>query len=270
MPADLREFAKIDVGWHLNRKWFTVERTLSRIMPDAMPDALRLAYADARLMHLVSILYSAQQRSDGVFPVALVKALAAAQSEHAIAALFEVGMWVNLPSGMAEVRDFLDHQPSSRSRSEASEKGRRAAAARWARDASSNASGIASSNAEERRVESKDQNTCSSTIVESVEHVPTDPAGPLATDFDAWWKLYPRKVAKGQAMKAYKTARKKTTAEALTAAITAQAPQLIEKGPAYCPHPATWLNGERWSDETASAPVDEWAKWRTPKVGDRK
>ena len=71
-------------------------------------------------------------------------------------------------------------------------------------------------------------------------------------DFAAWWALYPRKVGKGQAMKAYTAARKKATAEALTAAVEAQGPLLMARGSQYCPHPATWLNGERWRDEPAA------------------
>ena len=70
-------------------------------------------------------------------------------------------------------------------------------------------------------------------------------------DFAAWWALYPRKVGKGQAMKAYTAARKKATAEALTAAVEIQGPLLMARGSQYCPHPATWLNGERWRDEPA-------------------
>ena len=79
-----------------------------------------------------------------------------------------------------------------------------------------------------------------------------EPARPdLDADFAAWWNLYPRKVGKGAAQKAYRSARKKATAEALAAAIDAQGPLLMARGSQYCPHPATWLNGERWRDNPA-------------------
>ena len=79
-----------------------------------------------------------------------------------------------------------------------------------------------------------------------------EPARPnLDADFAAWWSLYPRKVGKGAAQKAYRSARKKATAQALTAAIDAQGPLLMARGSQYCPHPATWLNGERWRDNPA-------------------
>ena len=78
-------------------------------------------------------------------------------------------------------------------------------------------------------------------------------------EFDEWYALYPRKKGKGQAMKAYRAARKIASAETLLDAIKAQAPTLTAKGTEYCPYPSTWLNGRRWEDEiekpTGTAPV---------------
>ena len=68
-------------------------------------------------------------------------------------------------------------------------------------------------------------------------------------EFDDWWKHYPRKVGKGQARKAYRAARKKTTPETLTSALAAQRSILLARGERFCPHAATWLNGERWDDQ---------------------
>ncbi len=84
-----------------------------------------------------------------------------------------------------------------------------------------------------------------------------DADGESEDTFAAWWSLYPRKVGKGQAVKAYRSALKKATADALAAAVVAQASMLMAKGVDFCPHPATWLNGERWLDETsATAPIE--------------
>ena len=65
-------------------------------------------------------------------------------------------------------------------------------------------------------------------------------------EFDRFWSAYPRKTDKGHARKAWAAAIKKTTAEVII--------QGLEKcefspEPKYRPHPATWLNGERWTDE---------------------
>ena len=74
------------------------------------------------------------------------------------------------------------------------------------------------------------------------------PARTIEDDFADWYEQYPRKRGKGQALKAYKAARKKATGRQLYDAIRSQADSLTAKGADYCPYPATWLNGERWAD----------------------
>lgn len=86
-------------------------------------------------------------------------------------------------------------------------------------------------------------------------------------DFDAFWALYPRKVAKADARKAW--VRKKPDQQA--AAIGAL-PDHVRYWAAtgtesqYIPHPATWLNGERYED-VLEMPTFEKAGdwWRTDK-----
>jgi hypothetical protein len=66
--------------------------------------------------------------------------------------------------------------------------------------------------------------------------------------FDEFWKLYPRRVAKGQAVKAWKTATKTTAPTVIldAAAHYRDDPNLPEKR--FIPYPATWLNGQCWED----------------------
>ena len=71
----------------------------------------------------------------------------------------------------------------------------------------------------------------------------------LEREFAEWYDAYPRKRGKGQAVEAYRTARKKADAQTLLEAIRRQTPTLTARGPEYVPYPATWLNGERWDDE---------------------
>lgn len=69
-------------------------------------------------------------------------------------------------------------------------------------------------------------------------------------DFDKWWSLWPHKKGKGQARKGYAKALKITDAATLYAALEKQLAHLKDqKSRGFCPHPATWLNGERWEDE---------------------
>ena len=71
-------------------------------------------------------------------------------------------------------------------------------------------------------------------------------------DFDTFWALYPKKVAKADAKKAWaqtKDIRPELTnlLNAVKAACKTEA--WMKDGGKYIPHPATWLRGERWEDE---------------------
>ena len=67
--------------------------------------------------------------------------------------------------------------------------------------------------------------------------------------FDQLWSLYPRKVGKGQAKKAFKTASKKKDFYDLLPKLMDYVQTLEGKDKQFIPHLATWLNGERWEDE---------------------
>jgi DNA-binding PadR family transcriptional regulator len=70
--------------------------------------------------------------------------------------------------------------------------------------------------------------------------------------FASFWKLYPRKVSKEDARKAW--AKLKITQDLYDTIVEALAVQVAtddwkkEKGK-FVPHPATWINGKRWEDE---------------------
>jgi hypothetical protein len=63
--------------------------------------------------------------------------------------------------------------------------------------------------------------------------------------FDDFWKVYPRKVAKGSAVKAWRSAIKKAPPDEIT---SAAGKYKWPDDPKFIPHPATWLNAERWAD----------------------
>ena len=70
-----------------------------------------------------------------------------------------------------------------------------------------------------------------------------------SSEFDDFWKIYPHKKAKGAARKAYLKARKAVDHGTLVRAIATQVVWGVWANPEYSPHAATWLNGERWTDE---------------------
>lgn len=76
----------------------------------------------------------------------------------------------------------------------------------------------------------------------------------LEAEFDAWWPAYPRKVGKGAALRAWKTARKRVEVREITDGLRA-AVQAWEKNRTethYIPHPASWLNAQRWLDDPSA------------------
>ena len=73
--------------------------------------------------------------------------------------------------------------------------------------------------------------------------------------FEDWWKVYPRKVGKLDAAKAYAAAIKKGTShDELLAGCRAFAILVLSRGTdrAYIPHPGTWLRAGRWLDDELS------------------
>ncbi len=69
-------------------------------------------------------------------------------------------------------------------------------------------------------------------------------------DFAAFWDSYPRRVAKGQARKAWKTAIVKRNTDPKAIILGAERYRddrsRMSRAIEYTAHPATWLNGERW------------------------
>ena len=76
--------------------------------------------------------------------------------------------------------------------------------------------------------------------------------------FDEFWFLYPRKIAKATARKAWA---KLSAEQQLMAAKAIDAHcqywSAKETELEFIPHPATWLNNERWEDELVIEPKKE-------------
>jgi hypothetical protein len=75
--------------------------------------------------------------------------------------------------------------------------------------------------------------------------------------FALFWGVYPRRTGKGAARKAFATA----TAAGADPDLIIQAAvsyrdrcDALQKEPQFIPHPATWLNQERWEDDEEQAP----------------
>jgi hypothetical protein len=79
-----------------------------------------------------------------------------------------------------------------------------------------------------------------------------------STEFLTFWNIYPKKVGKGQAYRAWKKI--KGIADLLPEILKAVelqsvCPQWKKDGGQFIPNPATWLNGSRWEDEVQKDPM---------------
>lgn len=76
--------------------------------------------------------------------------------------------------------------------------------------------------------------------------------------FSQFWEVYPRKVAKAGAAKAFEKLdpSPELLVKILAAvAVQSRSDQWLKDGGAFIPHPATWLNGRRWEDQAVTAVV---------------
>ena len=64
-----------------------------------------------------------------------------------------------------------------------------------------------------------------------------------------FWPAYPRRVGKGQALKAFRAARKQNDLETIMAGVRRYASSRQGENPEFTKHASTWLNGQCWLDE---------------------
>lgn len=85
-------------------------------------------------------------------------------------------------------------------------------------------------------------------------------------EFDVFWKHYPRKIAKGDARKAWRqTERLRPELRIILLAIAKakETEQWRKESGQFVPYPATWLRGERWDDEYEIDVMPEGNWWDT-------
>ena len=83
-----------------------------------------------------------------------------------------------------------------------------------------------------------------------------EPRTSFNTQFEIFWKSYPKKKSKGDARKAF--IKIKPNEQLFAAMLRAveksnQSEQWTKDGGNFIPYPATWLNKERWLDEDEDA-----------------
>jgi hypothetical protein len=84
--------------------------------------------------------------------------------------------------------------------------------------------------------------------------------------FISFWDVYPRKIGRIAAEKAYARALKRASAGDILAGVERSRQQWLYTDTRFIPHASTWLNAGRWMDEieTPHAPVRR--VWSCPHV----
>lgn len=191
--------------------------------------------------------WSAAEESDGWVPAYMLPRLAGGGADELANALVRAGLWdADVVDGEDGYRfhQWNEHQPT-RDQLEA----KRADARERMRRARGQGGDVRANNASTSR---------------SVTPTRPDPTRPKnkdtaasAADFDAFWHLYPRKVGKAAAERAFSKALRETDVATIAAAVHAAIAAWRADGtePQYVPHPATWLNQGRWADELPAKPA---------------
>ncbi|RBO91369.1 hypothetical protein DFR74_10471 [Nocardia puris] len=225
MPADPREYITIALDF-----------------PDHPKFA---AWSDSARFKLIRLwTYCARHHTDGFVPTSILHQIC---RKNVVDLLRATDGVVFLEDGTGLV--FTDYTQHQRSRAEVAASRDRARSA-----------GVRSGESRRRRTRERPKVAAPDTLVgrrteeeqeEDYESYPPNPPAAEDISFERWWDCYPRKVGKPAARKAFHAAVRKVESGELLARTEqfASDPNLPTGADArFIPHPATWLNQERWND----------------------
>lgn len=114
MVTDRREYIRLDVGYFDNPK-----------VGDAFDESPL-----AVILHIASMAYARQHRTDGVVPIKrLLRKVGATENDARI--LLEAGLWVDARGGQVRVHDYAKHQETKEQIEARTNAARKANRARW-------------------------------------------------------------------------------------------------------------------------------------------
>lgn len=224
--------------------------------------AVRAAGPDAELLYVRALAYAKGARTKGHIPDydLPVVAVGLKAVPRSVSALVRQKLWVEEDGGW-RIRSWDPWNEVGDTRSESqSEGGRRGNHERWH---------VA------RSVTDPDCEWCTDIGPTSVTDSDTDVASDRSSEsqgkgregkrtdtsgepdettihFTEFWAAYPRKTAKPNAVKAWAKAIKRADPETILSGLRRYR---FATDPQFIPHPASWLNSDRWADEPAPAEV---------------
>ena len=199
------------------------------------PKIVGLSNAGFRL-YIEALCYSGRYLTDGQIPA---PALARLQCVEASDELIEAGLWARAEDGI-EILSYMEYQTS---KTEVLIK-REQTRARSSRYRSSR------SVTRESRVSHAVDRLSASRVSHATRIQNTDnriQRTDIKDLFDHFWSVYPRKTAKGAALKSFEKALKRADAQTIIAAAKAYAED-PNRDPKFTAHGSTWLNQDRWCD----------------------
>lgn len=235
------------------------------------------AGGDAAWLHICALAYCSRNLSDGFFPASIIGRLSDRDNPKQLAStLLSVGLWHDasngcgrcpqVPLGRYLIHDYLEHQTSaerareiSAKRAVAGQKGGQAKSS--ASNGSSNLLGKLSSKSlaeveVEVEVDQRKELSTSSSSADADEGAPPRSKKPKRKPrvtperFDDFWRVYPKRVGKIAAEKAFANAVADGIApDRLIAGAYLYAMEHKFTEPEFIKHPATWLNAGCWDDE---------------------
>lgn len=204
--------------------------------------------------------WSAQQLTDGFVPDHMLAALGTKQQAQR---LVDVRLWERVEGG------YTFHEWELRQPSRGDVEAERAAARDRMREMRAKKKGVTQTpkpqvsapRAEDVRANTKRTSPEVRDLFGNPDPTRPDPTNkPSCASADAerefaeFWSTYPKRKAKGDAVKAFKAARKKADLPTILAAVRRSiATDWVGKDPEFIPYPATWLRRESWADEATTA-----------------
>lgn len=206
----------------------------------------------AEVLFLRCIAYSGAEETRGLIPRHILPMLTPKKTAARTAALVREELLIEHGDYLL-IRSWRRIQEALDAESERRRKDRERKAAKRAEDKSLGTSVDVSADSPrtvhdesarievEVEVEEEQEKKTSSSSKSSVASLPPR--------FDEFWSAYPKRVGKGQAVKAWRGALRKADPDSIISAAVSFAAAQVGKDPQFIPHPSSWLNGERWADE---------------------
>ena len=226
-------------------------------------DSPKIAPLDDRAFrqYVEAVLWSRRLLTDGLIPQGMVQRMFAPETLHALTSNDPERPSLRQIEGGYVIHDFLESQTSKAEiemmRLNKSAAGRKSARIRAEVQQKSNSCStpvegvlpIVDPTNGQQGVSRIQPETETETDKKNKDSVQATPSRVLESEFAQWWKVYPRKQAKPDALKAFRAARK--TADLDTLIKGAQAYALLNLGGdrSKVKMPAGWLRSERWADE---------------------